>query len=354
MTDWKQITARIRRARTGKDPAGQLSSLFSKTRDAMVAFELARYFESTGNTDDAGKWYLTAAERFRRADWKTKAQESATRLGATIAAEIPVFPPKEKVSAAAGFETEKVEAAEPVAAEAAPAEEVGAAAEPEKSSVTNPSGSPLPARRRGRGRRSARDHQRTSRVSQSPATPAPVSAPVSTSSPEPAVATPIARVHVPEAERTPSLPPARSLDSMAEGTSPSLRGRSGDPGLSSRLSQLEMNFRRLLACSPSKLDDAAHAPAGPGVWVLTDEDLSTYYYVEACKTLRVAIGQLLRGSARTGMPIKPQLADHLGIPEARVAKYLSDHCVVRWLQMDDDASNFAHFLIAVLRPTLNE
>jgi hypothetical protein len=37
-----------------------------------------------------------------------------------------------------------------------------------------------------------------------------------------------------------------------------------------------------------------------------------------------------------------------------VAKYLSDHCVVRWLQMDEDASHFAHFLIAVLRPALNE
>jgi hypothetical protein len=80
MADWKQITARIRRARTGKDPAGQLANLFSKTRDAMVAFELARYFETSGNNADAGRWYLTAAERFRRADWKTKAQESATRL----------------------------------------------------------------------------------------------------------------------------------------------------------------------------------------------------------------------------------------------------------------------------------
>jgi hypothetical protein len=65
MADWKQITARIRRARSGKDPAGQLTNLFSKTRDAMVAFELARYFESKGNTADAGRWYLTAAERFR-------------------------------------------------------------------------------------------------------------------------------------------------------------------------------------------------------------------------------------------------------------------------------------------------
>ena len=156
-------------------------------------------------------------------------------------------------------------------------------------------------------------------------------------------------------ERASNTPPLRSLDSMAESSASfSLRGRSGDPGLSSRLSQLEMNFRRLLACSPSKLDDAAVAPAGPGVWILSDEDLSTYYYVESCKTLRVAIGQLLRGSARSGLPIKPQLAEHLGIPETRVAKYLSDHCVVRWLQMDDDASNFAHFLIAVLRPTLNE
>ena len=92
MADWKQITARIRRARTGKDPAGQLTNLFSKTRDAMVAFELARYFETSGNTADAGRWYLTAAERFRRADWKTKAQESATRLGATEPAEIPLPP----------------------------------------------------------------------------------------------------------------------------------------------------------------------------------------------------------------------------------------------------------------------
>jgi len=52
--------------------------------------------------------------------------------------------------------------------------------------------------------------------------------------------------------------------------------------------------------------------------------------------------------------IKPQLAQHLGIQEARVAKYLAEHCVVRWLQLDEGASNFAHFVIAVLRPALNE
>src|SRR6202795_777353 len=81
MADWKQITARIRRARTGKDPASQLSNLYEKTRDAMVAFELARYFETAGQNGEAAKWYSTAAERFRRADWKTKAQEAAVRLG---------------------------------------------------------------------------------------------------------------------------------------------------------------------------------------------------------------------------------------------------------------------------------
>jgi len=86
MADWKQITARIRRARTSKDPAAQLSNLYEKTQDAMVAFELARHFETAGAPADAGKWYVSAAERFRRADWKTKALESAVRLGCEIPA----------------------------------------------------------------------------------------------------------------------------------------------------------------------------------------------------------------------------------------------------------------------------
>lgn len=338
MSDWKQITARIRRARTGKDPAGQLSTLFAKTRDAMVAFELARYFESTGNNDDAGKWYLTAVERFRRADWKAKAQESATRLGATVAAEIPVLPPKEKAAAPAE-PADAVVAPEPaMESESEPMDTVAPAASAEPATPARAATNAPPGRRRGRGRRGGREHPRP------PASPkAPMAAEPAAAAPEP--------LSVPE-PRAASAP--RSLDSLAEGSSMSLRGRYGDPGLSSRLSQLEMNFRRLLACSPTKLDDAAHAPAGPGVWVLTEEDLSTYYYVEACKTLRVAIGQLLRGSARSGVPLKPQLAEHLGIPEARVTKYLSDHCVVRWLQMDDEAHYFSHFLIAVLHPILNE
>ena len=344
MSDWKQITARIRRARTGKDPAGQLSTLFAKTRDAMVAFELARYFESVNNNDDAGKWYLTAAERFRRADWKTKAQESATRLGATVAAEIPVLLPKEKPPAPAEPETSVVAVEPAIESESEFAETVALPAPAEPVVPAKPAPNAPPGRKRGRGRRGGRVHQRHA-ASAHPAAPA-------TSTSEPALSTP-----EPPADPEPRVATSRatrSLESMNEGSSMSLRGRSGDPGLSSRLSQLEMNFRRLLACSPSKLDDAAQAPAGPGVWVLTEEDLSTYYYVEACKTLRVAIGQLLRGSSRTGTPLKPLLAEHLGIPEARVSKYLSDHCVVRWLQMDDEAHYFSHFLIAVLHPILNE
>src|SRR5438270_521390 len=105
----------------------------------------------------------------------------------------------------------------------------------------------------------------------------------------------------------------------------------------------------------SRGNQADHAPAGPGVFVLTDSDLTTYYYVEVCQTLRIAVANLMRGGNRRGADsIKPRLAEHLGIPEARVAKYLADHCVVRWLQLDEGASNFAHFAIAVLRPILNE
>jgi hypothetical protein len=150
--------------------------------------------------------------------------------------------------------------------------------------------------------------------------------------------------------------PTSPLEPAAERSEPGIRGRFGDPGLSSRLSLLEMQFRRLLTCPPSRLDHADKAPVGPGVFVLTDEDLTSYYYVEACDTLRIAIGHLTRGGGgrRSNPTLKPQLADHLGIPEARVGKYLTDHCVVRWLQLDEGARFFAHYAIAVLHPILND
>ncbi len=338
MADWKQITARIRRARTGKDPAGQLANLFSKTRDAMVAFELARYFETSGNTADAGRWYLTAAERFRRADWKTKAQDSATRLGATEPAEIPQPVPREKpathVSAEGSKQTDSAEN-EIVSRSTEPAE---AAAPEERLTQT------AEHNRQRRGRRGGRDAHSSRR--EPPRTATRDASSMGSSS----------------VRQTSKELPARSVEEPAETetvaetpTAPSLRGRYGDPGLSSRLSQLEMNFRRLLSSAATSLEEADKAPAGPGVWLLTDSDLTTYYYVEPCQTLRVAIPNLLRGgSSRKGESIRPRLAEHLGIPETRVAKYLGEHCVVRWLQMDEDAAHFAHFLVAVLRPALNE
>lgn len=344
MADWKQITARIRRARSGKDPAGQLTNLFSKTRDAMVAFELARYFESKGNNADAGRWYLTAAERFRRADWKTKAQESASRLGATEPAEIPAPTPR-NADAAPAAEPGKAAIDEPAETQ----QEVSNSPEPEQVSAPAtepPAPSATDSNRQRRGRRGGRDQRPPRRGSHTAAQRD------RREEPAPSPARPVREESAPQ---TPVSRPAEPSPSPELPVSSSMRGRFGDPGLSSRLTQLEMNFRRLLACPPCALGDADKAPAGPGVWVLTDSDMSSYYYVEPCQTLRVAIPHLLRGSsARRGESIKPRLAEHLGIPENRVAKYLSEHCVVRWLQMDEDASHFAHFLIAVLRPTLNE
>jgi hypothetical protein len=358
MADWKQITARIRRARTGKDPAGQLSNLFEKTRDAMVAFELARHFETSGQNAEAAKWYSTAAERFRRADWKTKAQEAAIRLGGMPAQsgqpaqDIPdselgpvaSSPPIPVPEPALPFEQNAAAFAAIVASEGAPA------------SPPSPStASPEEPKRRRRGRRGGRNRRKGSSAKEGAA-----SAPA-----HPAVSSTARQVtSVPDeatAERSTSVErslsmPALPIETTQDTGGVALRGRFGDPGLSSRLSLLEMQFRRLLTCMPVKVDEADRAPLGPGVFLLTDSDLTTYYYVEACQTLRIAIANLLRGgSSRRGIDsIKPQLADHLGIAESRVAKYLADHCVVRWLQLDEGASHFAHFVIAVLRPTLND
>ena len=122
------------------------------------------------------------------------------------------------------------------------------------------------------------------------------------------------------------------------------------------MAQLESQLRRLLACSLHGLDDSDEAPAGPGVFLISDTDQTTYYYAEACQTLRVGIANMLRSGrgSREGANVKERLADHLGINEARVGKYLKDHCGVRWLQLDEGAPLLAHFAVAVLRPISNE
>jgi hypothetical protein len=355
MADWKQITARIRRARTGKDPAAQLSNLYEKTQDAMVAFELARHFETASQNAEAAKWYTTAAARFRRADWKTKAQEAAVRLGGEAPLES-----QSDFSALAAPPTAIPEPGFPFEQSAAVFQAIVTTPSQQDEQPDGPSAvssdsasAPKTAAegpRRRRGRRGGRNRRKGGVERETPAAPAHRRAeiPVPAAFEEPAEPR-LARA--PEAAM-PRLP----VEPMGDAGGIALRGRYGDPGLSSRLSLLEMQFRRLLTCAPVKLDEADRAPAGPGVFLVTDSDLTSYYYVEACQTLRIAIPNLLRGgSSRRGADsIKPQLASHLGIAEARVGKYLADHCVVRWLQLDEGASHFAHFVIAVLRPVLNE
>jgi hypothetical protein len=377
MADWKQITARIRRARTSKDPAGQLSALYEKTHDAMVAFELAKYFETSAMNGDAAKWYSTAAERFRRADWKTKAQEAAVRLGGEAAANassaeassglLPVPMPEPGMpfeQSAAAFEAIVTGT---ISESGMPASSSGGevAVGTEAFSAEEVSGSAIPStdvdsdekRRRRRGRRGGRNRRKVGTGAETtgstrPSTPNPRRGATSASSTSSA-----AIPTEPEPLQTTRRPmPPLPIEQLPEATAPGPRGRYGDPGLSSRISLLEMQFRRLLSCEAVKLEEANHAPVGPGVFVLTDSDLTSYYYVESCQTLRIAVANLLRGNAsrRGAESITKQLAEHLGITEARVPKYLAEHCVVRWLQLDEGASHFAHFVIAVLRPILNE
>ena len=154
-----------------------------------------------------------------------------------------------------------------------------------------------------------------------------------------------------EAPGKPAAPVWSGSASLASG-----RPRAGDPGLSSRIAQLESQMRRLLACPLASLEDADQAPAGPGVLLLSDSDQVTHYYIEACQTLRIGIGNLLRGGRgnKGASNLKPSLAKHLGISESRVSKYLKDHCAVRWIQLDEGAPELAHFAMAVLRPVVNE
>jgi hypothetical protein len=361
MADWKQITARIRRARTGKDPAAQLSNLYEKTQDAMVAFELARHFETASQNAEAAKWYTTAAARFRRADWKTKAQEAAVRLGGEAPllesqSDLPAIAPSLTIPEP-GLPFEQ--SATVFEAIIAPSEQDEQASDEQLEVPSGAASASKPAAegpRRRRGRRGGRNRRKGSVTRETPAASTQQDGAGPSSSGASVSAPPEDSVEPRTSRSSESVMPRLPVEPMGDAGGIALRGRYGDPGLSSRLSLLEMQFRRLLTCAPVKLDEADRAPAGPGVFLVTDSDLTSYYYVEACQTLRIAIPNLLRGgSSRRGADsIKPQLASHLGIAETRVGKYLADHCVVRWLQLDEGASHFAHFVISVLRPVLNE
>lgn len=342
----------------------------------MVAFELAQIQEKAGQLAEAVRWYTSAAERFRRAQWKLKAEEALARLGAPIPAALPATP-----AAITESETPADSAAqmEPIIAEIS-GDQVTEEGEEmdggQQESVfeqpaagaaiaTSPQGAEIPPgrRRKRRGRRGGRGRNKGARAgAATAATPAPLPVPVPPSAFDRAAEPrnfPAARIHAPEEFSQPRArepEPIRSVEPAVPASAFQMRARSGDPALSSRMVQLESQLRRMLACAVHPVDLAEEAPAGPGVFLITDTDQTTYYYVEACQTLRVGIGNLLRSGrgSREGADLKGKLADHLGINEARVGKYLKDHCVVRWLQLDEGAPLLAHFAIAVLRPIANE
>ena len=81
MADWRQIQARIRKAKNSPEAVSKLSELFKRTRDGMVAWELGLIEEKADHKQEAGDWYIIAAQRFRRADWKKKCEDALTRLG---------------------------------------------------------------------------------------------------------------------------------------------------------------------------------------------------------------------------------------------------------------------------------
>jgi hypothetical protein len=439
MADWRHIQGKIRKARTSSDPPGQLAALYESTRDAMVAFELARLHEKNGSNADAATWYLTAAEKFRRAQWKTKAQEALVRLGV----EVPLAITEASALAAGsdGVSPEQVQGevmreisgtdklfgrteassqyAEGTGEPDADADEgMGAPGESEgagdiaTSAVVEGTASDGVAgdaakKRRRRGRRGGRGRRKKvvgAPVSAANAAAIPVSVEAASTASETADAglvdaQPVAAVAPPRV--IPSRPPQSSGRGSGRGSSQGRRGqsssapaaesrrrdaepvaepivaseaeftdtssgnigpaawqgrrRAGEPALASRLAGLESRLRRMLASPPSSLDDADKAPAGPGVFVLSDSELHDNYYVEACQTLRIGIGNLVRsGRTRNGDNIRGLLAEHLGITEPKVAKYLKDHCSIRWVQLDEEAQLLAHFAIAMLRPALND
>lgn len=385
MADWRQIQARIRKAKNSPDAHAKLSELYQRTHDGMVAWELALIQEKAEVADEAVKWYTIAAERFRRAEWKKKAEEALTRLGATL-------PAGSAIPMDAGVNTEEplnfapdVSDEQQVILPLAPGEihesddERVSSESPAETSATTESDDPAKKKRR-RGRRGGRGRRRKG-PGVAPGLPSQAFA--ETSAPR-SVPPAQARLQTSRVPTQRSAPPERAPEAYepamipqeaperirAEHAAPMLpsertaHGRAGDPALASRMSHLESMLRRLVA-SPLHRLDTEDAPAGPGVFLLSDSDQITSYYVEACQTLRVGVGNLVRGTrsssskttrgSRTSFDsgLKSKLAEHLGITEPKVSQYLKDHCVVRWIQMDDDAPHLAHFAIGVLRTPLN-
>lgn len=378
MADWRQIQARIRKAKNSPEAPAKLSDLYQRTRDAMVAWELGAIEEKAEHKDEAVNWYTIAAQRFRRADWKKKAEEALTRLGVALPPAQAETPMKEHAEEGAEETAETFRAAPEIEE---PQEERLPLALGEIPLMEAPSEAPLqPAettaggegikRKRRRGRRGGRGRRRKGAAA-APGLPAQAFAepaePVRPRPPSPRPSFERGAFERPPVEPAPFVPERPARVEMAVPQLPSERtahGRAGDPALASRMAFLESMLRRLVGGPLHRLDEADEAPAGPGVFLLSDSDQITLYYVEACQTLRIGLANLVRGgrggkSRQSGRgfadrsDLKAKLAEHLEISEAKVSQYLKDHCVVRWIQLDEDAPLLAHFAIGVLRTPLN-
>jgi hypothetical protein len=404
MADWRQIQARIRKAKNSPEALVKLTELYQRTRDAMVAWELGAIQEKAELKGEAAKWYTIAAQRFRRADWKKKAEEALTRLGVELPPPgLPVEPnaPAAPVMAPAmGREDAEEELAESGDAEdskqpLALGEIPESSAQVEVGHSIESSAQPAEGREgqqgkrmRRRGRRGGRGRHKggpgASRLptqafagtaesqSQSPVrpavslTPAPSVSALSESRRTTSASAASSQLETsPPASPSASAAQSSSTDSTAlqPGSGRTVPSRVGNPALASRMAQLDSMLRRLLGSPLHRLDEMEEAPAGPGVFLLSDSDQTTMYYIEACQTLRIGLGNLGRGGrsgknrpgARnySGNDLKAKLSDYLGINEAKVSQYIKEHCVVRWIQLDEDASHLAHFAIGVLRTPLN-
>ena len=388
MADWRQIQARIRKAKNATDAHAKLTELYQRTHDAMVAWELALLEEKALVQDEAVKWYTIAAQRFRRSEWKKKAEEALTRLGADLpaAGTESATSGEDRPATSRSAAKENDEAPEQQLARGEIPEDSGDAADGEAEAST-PAGSADAGadglkKKRRRGRRGGRGRRRKG-PGDAPGLPkqafAETAAPTASHRP-PAPHHETPRIEAPRQQsfERPAHAPSREAPERhrpAHVDAPMLQlpseraahGRAGDPALASRMTVLESTLRRLLSSPLHKLEQADEAPAGPGVFLLSDSDQTTSYYIEACQTLRIGLGKLARGGGRAGKPatrggsrgsysesgLKAKLAEHLGINEAKVSQYLKDHCVVRWIQLDDDAPLLAHFAIALLRTPLN-
>jgi hypothetical protein len=389
MADWRQIQARIRKAKASGDAPAKLAELYEQTRDAMVAFELARWQEKAGEHAEAARWYTAAAERFRRSQWKSKAEAALARLKApkpsatellehsdspqAAAEEVPAESESQPSSAIRSTDSSPVTSGLGASEAEAETDNIGnVEAVPEagnqsrrtaavRANAAAPGGAAQDeqGRRRPR-RRGSRGGRNRRRGAQKPS--------LGTAAAQPRAQTESSHLETPrETPREVSGLPGQTVPEPPAGTVPatdagtpavSWRGRSraGEPALASRMAQLESQLRRLLACPQAPLGEAESAPAGPGVLLLSDSDSVTHYYVESCQTLRIAIGNLVRGGrgAKDLPRLKERMAENLGIAESRVTNYLKEHCAVRWLQLDEGATELAHFAIAVLRPVVNE